>query len=165
MSVAGSVMSAQAASQQGKAQQAQANYQSAVARNNKIIADRQAEDSIKRGAIEERQYRSQVSQLAGRQRAVLAANGVVIDQGSAGAIVADTFEQGELDALTIRSNSEREAYGHRVQGTNFEADARLSDFKGANAAAAGRSGAISSLLGGAGSAAQTWYTAKNDGVS
>jgi hypothetical protein len=163
-SVIGTGVAAMGAMQQGKAAQAQANYQAAVARNNKIIADRQAEDAIKRGSREEASYRRQVSQLAGRQRATLAANGVVVDQGSAGDILADTAEYGELDALTIRSNAEREAYGYRVQGQNFESDARLYTATGANARSAGNFGALSNLISGAGSVAQKWYGFNKQGV-
>lgn len=163
-SVIGTGMSAYGSMQQGKAAQSQANYQAAVARNNKIIADRQADDAIKRGSVEEAAYRRQVSQLAGRQRATLAANGVVVDQGSALDITEDTAEYGELDALTIRSNAEREAYGYRVQGQNFEADAGLYDATGANARSAGNFGAVSNLISGAGSVASKWYGFKSEGV-
>lgn len=163
-SIIGGVQQAQAAKAAGAAQAAQANYQAAVARNNKIIADRKAEDAIKRGKVEELQYRQQVSQLTGRQRAVLAGNGVVIDQGSALDITEDTAARGEFDALTIRSNAEREAYDYRVQGQNFESNARLYDATASNALAAGKSAATGALITGAGSVAQKWYGFKKEGV-
>ena len=45
----------------------------------------------------------------------MAANGVDLSSGSPLDILGDTAMYGELDALTIRSNAEREAYGYRVQ--------------------------------------------------
>ncbi|MEK9754489.1 MAG: hypothetical protein VW338_14945 [Rhodospirillaceae bacterium] len=156
-SAVSTVVGAVGSIQQGRAAQAQANYQAQVARNNKIVADRQAADALERGKVSELNYRREVSRLAGRQKAVLAGNGVVVDQGSALDILGDTAELGELDALTIRSNAEREAYGYRVQGNNFEADARLAQARGSAAASAGTFGAITGLLSGAGSVANKWY--------
>lgn len=150
--------------QQGKAAQAQANYQAAVLRNNQQIAEYQAQDAEKRGKLAEQQHRLKVSQLAGRQRAVMAGNGVVVDQGSALDILGDTAELGELDALTIRSNSAREAYGFRVQGMGFASDAGLALARGASARSAGTTGAFTSLLSGAGSVAEKWSSFAKKGI-
>lgn len=164
LSAAGTGVNVLGQAQAGKAAQAQANYQAAVARNNQIIAERQAADALQRGEIAEKQHRLRVGQLAGRQRVALAANGVVVDQGSALDILGDTRELGELDALTIRSNAEREAYGYRVQGANFAADAGLLDARGASARSAASLAGMSSLLSGAGSVADKWYGFKTQGV-
>lgn len=150
--------------QAGKAAQGQANYQAAVARNNAIIAERNAADAEKRGEIAETRQRQQVAQLAGRQRATLAGNGVVIDEGSALDITTDTAGFGELDALTVRNNADREAYRARVEGANFQADAGLYDARGSAAASAGMMNGFSSLLSGAGSVADKWYGFKKEGV-
>lgn len=150
--------------QAGKAAQGQANYQAAVANNNKIIADRQAADSIARGKTAEKQHRQQVAQLIGRQRTVMAGNGVELDSGTALDLTSDTAGIGEMDALTIRSNAEREAYAHKVQGMGFEADAGLYSMRGDAARSAGTTGAFSSLLGGAGSVASKWYGFRKEGA-
>jgi hypothetical protein len=47
--------------QAGKAAQAQAQYQAAIARNNQIIADRAAEDALKRGEIAEQNQRQKTA--------------------------------------------------------------------------------------------------------
>jgi len=141
--------------QQAKAQQASHEYQAAVARNNQIIAQRQADDARARGAEAERQQRIKTQQLIGRQRAVLAANGVVVDQGSALDITTDTTGIGEQDALTVRANAEREALGFEAQGMNFGAQAGLNSFSAANSSAT--LGQVGTALGGLGTVADKWY--------
>ena len=133
----------------GKAQKAASNYQSQVAENNRIYAENQAADSIKRGRKEETRHRMQIAQLKGAQIAAMAKNGVVVDAEDTSAldILGDTTEFGELDALTIRSNAEREAFGHKVQASNFAADSVLNRAQGKAAFQAGVTGAIGTLIG------------------
>ena len=147
--------------QQSKAQAGMAEYQSAVARNNSILAERAAADAELRGAQAERRQRSQISTVQGRQRAVLAANGVLVDDGSALDLVSDTAQIGEVDALTIRSNAQREAMGYRAQGANYQADASLASMRAS--AADPTLGMAGTFLGGLGSVASKWYSfRKND---
>lgn len=151
------ILSAYGQQQAGKAQAAQARYNAAVQRNNQIVANQLAADSIKRGEIEEKQHRLQVAQLKGRQKTVLAASGIETDSGSALDILSDTAEIGELEALTIRNNAEREAHGFKTQASNFAASSQNNLLAADNAESAGTSGAFSTLLGGAGSVASKWY--------
>jgi hypothetical protein len=58
-----------------------------------------------------------------------AASGVLVDEGSPLAILQDTAIQGELDALTIRSNAAQEAWSFRTQAGGFTAQAGLSRAK------------------------------------
>jgi len=149
--------------QQGQQQQKQAEYQAAVANNNSIVAeqnaqiqDRAAQDALSRGRIEEQQHRLKVAQMKGTQRSALAASGVQVDTGSALDMVADTAMMGEMDALTIRNNAEREsynslvgAYNARAQASTLRAEAGLQMMAGRNAARNGTWGAATTLLGGA----------------
>jgi hypothetical protein len=153
----GAAVSAYGAYSQGQAAKSAAQYQAAVAGNNKIMADRAAVDAQQRGEVAADKRREQAAQLIGRQRAVLAGNGVVVDQGSALDITSDTAATGEFEALTIRSNAEREAYQYRAQGENFSSEAQLATMRGDSAAQAGMFGAGSSILNGAGSVANKWY--------
>jgi len=102
-----------------------AKYNAAVARNNAIIADRMAEDRVAKGRQEERNFRRQLSTLKGKQRSIYAGSGVVVDQDTPLDVLSETAELGEIDALTIKNNAEREAYGFRVQGMNFRAQEGL----------------------------------------
>lgn len=150
--------------QQGKAAAASYNYQAAVDRNNKIIADRQAEDAIKRGQAEEEEHRRKVTQVKGSQRVAFAANG--IDLGSDVVIdtLSDTAMLGELDALTIRNNAAREAYGYRVQGMNYEASAGNNSLAAKSAKSASRTSMFNTLLSGASTVGQNYADYKYKGV-
>lgn len=162
-SVAGAAMSAYGAIQQGKAANAQANYQAAVARNNQVIAERQAEATIDAGRAVESNKRLEMASLAGTARARAAASG--IDAGyeagaGGGNSAADIQESiglvGEADALTIRSNYARQAYTYQVAGMNAGAEGELALLTGRNALTASRISAFSSVLSGAGSVADKW---------
>jgi len=123
--VASAAMSAMNVMQQASAQKSQASYQAAVQRNNQIIAERQAADAIDRGNIAVQQHRLKVQQFKGRQRSVLASSGFDANEDDALDILADTAEIGEMDALTIRNNAEREAYQSRLRASNAGAQAGL----------------------------------------
>lgn len=148
--VAGAVMSAVGTVASAQGQAAQASYQAQVARNNQLIAERNAQDSLKRGVIEEDKARQRAAGVLGAQRALLAGQGTALDEGSPLDIQMDTAGLGELDALTVRSGFEREAYGYRTQSMNYGAQAKLYDMNtsmlGAYLSAGG------SILGGAGRA-------------
>ena len=165
--------------QEGANQQQFNNYQAAISRNNAIIAENNrinalnlAEDARKRGGADAATFSAKVRRLQGQQKAVLAANGVLVEAGSALDITQETTNIGQLDALTIRSNAEREALGFEQQASNFgaqaaqsEAGANLQILAGQNAASAANGRALSSLLTGAGSVASKWYNFNSSGVS
>lgn len=163
LQIAGAVSGAFGAAEQSKATQRAYDYQAAVNRNNAQVAEWQASDAITRGQRAEQTQRLKAAQLKGTQRAALAARGVAIDSGSPLAILQDTDYMGEVDALTIRDNAEREAWGYRTQARNYANDASMLS---ARAAAESPSGAaFGSLLGSAGTVASSWYkrTSKTTG--
>lgn len=149
MSIGGTVFSAYNQYQTGKAQNNMAKVQARMSED-------QARDAIDRGAVAEAEHRRKVSQFKGQQRSVLAASGVELDSGSASDLQADTAMLGELDALTIRNNAEREAYGYR-------SNAASSRFEGAQAQRAGTMSAGGTLLGGLGGelVSSKWYDSKS----
>ena len=129
IAVAGIAAASYSTYQQAKAAKEQAHYQSAVANNNKIIADRAAEDSIKRGAVEEERKRQDIELLKGKQIAGFAGSGTDLSSGSVFDVVGETAALGELDALTIRSNYARESYEKRVMGMNYGAQSLLYNYQ------------------------------------
>ena len=100
---------------QGQAQAAAAEYQSQVMRNNAVVAERRAQDSLLRGARAEQEKRLETAQRIAGQRAAFAAAGVAVDEGSPLNVYADTAMFGELDALTIRTNAQNEAQAFRYE--------------------------------------------------
>jgi len=155
--LAAGAVSAVGSVQQSKAQQAQARYQEGVARNNEILARRAADDARERGRIEEMNARIRTSQLVGRQRASLAANGVDVGSGSAIDLITDTFKIGETDALTIRANAERDAAAYLAQAGNFQGEAGLYKSSASNIRGALPFELAGTALSTAGSVAGQWY--------
>ena len=86
---------------------------------NAKVAEMQAVDALARGAEDEERFRMVVKGLIGSQRAGFAGQNVDVGIGSPVDVVADSAYLGELDALTIRNNAAREAWGYRVQAENF----------------------------------------------
>jgi len=156
LQVAGVLSGARGAASSAAASQQAYEYQAAVNRNNAQVAQWQAQDAIQRGAQAEQQQRLKVAQLKGTQRASLAARGVSLAEGSALNILQDTDYMNELDSLTIRDNAAREAWGHRVQASNYSNDAALLSNRAASSQSASSAG-LSSLLAGAGQVASSWY--------
>ena len=150
--------------QQGKREESMANYQAAVANNNKILADRQAADAIARGATEAQRKAEEGRQLAGRQRAMLAANGVLVDSGSASDIVSDTYGTSKLNQLIIRGNAEREAGGWNARGMGYESEAGLAGMKASNARAGATEDMFGTLLKGGSAVAGKWDAANRAGI-
>jgi hypothetical protein len=143
--------------QAGRAAKAQAEYQAKVAENNSVIAQRKADDAIKRGEIDEQQQRVKTAQLIGAQRASSAARGVVVDEGSALDITQDTAAIGELDALTIRNNATREALGFEYESQSFTNEAQLRQMAGRQAQTSSYYGAAGTLLSSGSTVADRWY--------
>lgn len=158
--VASTLLSAAGSVQQGNAAAAAGRYNQQISEMNAKIADNKARDAIERGKIAEQQKRREVAAVAGRQQAAMAANGVDISFGSPLDVLADTAIQGELDALTIRSNTYREEYDYRVQGANQRAQGSLARMQGDAAKTGGLISAGATILGGASKVAQYGKTGK-----
>lgn len=138
--------------QQASATAAAAKYNQQVANMNAELSDRRAKDALERGALEEQRKRAEVAQIKGRQQAAMAANGVDLTFGSPLDTLVDTAVLGELDALTIRTNANREAYDFKVQAVNQRAGGTLEGMKAKSAIQGGWLGAAGTVLGGAGKA-------------
>lgn len=151
-------------SQQQAAQEAKAlKYQAAVDNNNKIIQERQAADAISRGKNEEMLHRIKIGQLKGQQVNAFAKNGVEVDSGSALDVLSDTAQIGELEALTIRSNAARDAYGYQVNAMNYDASAKNNLAAAKNVKKSATMSGVGTVLSTAGSVSDKWYKYKNGG--
>ena len=129
-----------------------------LAEFNAHVADLQAEDALSMGEDEAQRFRAGVRGLIGRQRAGFAAQNIDVGVGSPVEVVADAAFLGELDALTIKTNAARAAWGYRVQGENFRRG-------GSNAQTASRFGAAASIVGGATSVLELRYGFRGSGNS
>lgn len=117
---------------------------------NAQIADLQAADALERGALSEEHYREMVRGVIGQQRAGFAAQGVDVASGSALDVQADAAQLGELDALQIRQNAMREAWGYKVQAYDLRARGEIARKTGQAQASAANWGAAGTLIGAGG---------------
>lgn len=137
-SVVGQVKAGNAAKRAGAAQQDASNSEAALSDWNAQVADLQAKDATARGADEEARFRSSVKGMIGSQRAGIAASNIDVGFGSAVDVQANTAYQGELDALTIKTNAAREAWGYSMSAEDLRQRAAIQRKEGVNQAAAGR---------------------------
>jgi hypothetical protein len=149
MMIIGSVISAGTSIMGGMQQKDQANYQAAVARNNAEIAKRNAVYAEQVGVRREQEEIYKVRDIVGATKAAQGASGLSVGVGSGADVIGSTSGLGLLSVANVRDVSAREAYGFRVQETNFENEAKAAKVAGKNAMMSGFIGAATSLIGGA----------------
>jgi len=139
----------------GEQQRDVAESQAELADYNAQVAEIQAKDAIERGAEQESNFRMGVRGMVGKQRAQIAAGNIDVHYGSAVDLQADTAFMGELDALTIRNNAAREAWGFKEQGADLRRRAEIARKEGIMLEQQGREarkgaylGAVGTLIGG-----------------
>ena len=123
--IAGAGLSVYGNIQQQKVAAKNSKYAAKVAKKNEARALLAAKDAERRGERDAARARKASERLKGRQRAVLAANGVDVGQGSAVDILEDTTRIGKADALAIRENARREADDYRAQGESFNDEYKI----------------------------------------
>ena len=144
---------AAALSAAGTASQGQAAKKAAEA--NARVQTIMANDALERGKAAEASQRRKTAALKGKQAAMFGAGGGEVNTGGALEILADTAQFGELDALRIRSNSEREAF-------SFLSAAAISRSQGKNAATSANLSAAGTVIGASGAVAGKWQTFRAD---
>jgi len=149
----GAVKAAKDAKKAGTAQQQAAESEAQIADYNASVADLQAKDAIERGALAESKFRSQVRGMIGTQRAGIAAGNVDVGYGSAVDVQGDAAYLGELDALTLRTNAAREAWGYNVQAGDLRKRAAIARKTGYYAGQAASANATTAAIQGIGSIA------------
>lgn len=139
-SAIGSILGASNDIQQGQAQAGQD-------RSNAALAGYQAFDALNRGSRTVGQIRTRGSQIIGQQKVGYAASGIDTQSGTALDTMADSRMMSELDAATVRNNAARQAWGYRVQQSNYLSDANSAEDRGVMGAAGGILGGIGSIAG------------------
>jgi|GEM_PF-1070941 hypothetical protein len=117
-SVAGAAMTAYSSMES-------ANYNAQVARNNQTVANQNASIALQQGQAQEQAKRIQTGEMMGGIVASQAASGVNPNEGSALSVRSSAVETGELDAETIRSNSNLQARNLQYQGAQYGAQASM----------------------------------------
>lgn len=152
ISFIGSAIGAYGEYEQGQAEAGAAHYNAAISRQNAAISRKNAEIAEQSGeaqiGIQGQRTKAAIASTTANQ----AASGVDVSSGSFTDVRSSERELGEMDALAIRTNAAREAYGYRNKATSEEAQSTLGEFEAKNAATMGVIKAGSTLLSGGGSA-------------
>lgn len=143
----GQIKAGSAAKKQGQLEGQAAESQAQLDDYNASVADLQALDAQQRGEEEANRYRQGVRTLIGEQRSTFAANNVDVNFGSTSDVQNDAAFLGELDALTIKTNAAREAWGYQTQAYDLRKKADITRRTGANAVAAGADAARARVIG------------------
>jgi hypothetical protein len=119
---------------------------------NQKALEYQAVDAVTRGKQVEDLFRQQLKGFIGTQRVGYAGQNVDLSSGSPSEVISDTAYQGEFDALTIRTNAAREAWGYKTEATNLGLQARnlrkLGGLQAENVRTVGKANAANALQGG-----------------
>ena len=114
--------------------QAQSRYQSSMLDISSRFASLQAEDAIFRGDEEAKSVKRRVRGILGSQRVSFAGQGVDLDSGSAAAVQQSTEYEAELDAIQIKNNAWKEAWGYRVKAFDLSNQSLMTTMAGRNQA-------------------------------
>jgi len=165
MQVAGGVASAMGSIRQGEAAQRQYEYQAAMLESNAKAREKQASEEVAAGGAEEAKLRQKIAQLRGQQKATMGASGFRTDSGSNLETLLDTDEMGERDVESLRYNAQVKRWANLADAEDMRNQANLARYAGKDAAAAGRLGAFSSMIGTGATVASTWYKTGSSGAS
>lgn len=135
------------AKEAGKIERQAAEAQAELTDYNAEVAELQAQDALERGGDEENRFRMMVRGAIGAQRAGFAAGNIAVGFGSAVDVQADAAFLGELDALQIRQNAAREAWGFKVEATDLRRRADIARKEGVMLEKAGGQRATQAYIG------------------
>ena len=124
---------------QARDNQTIANYNADIAESNAELSANAATDAVRRGANEAADIRDRVRRINATGRAVQGSSGLLLDTGNFADVLDQNTVFGELNALTVQNNADREAFGFKVEEqsfTNQAAVTRAGGQAGVNAASA-----------------------------
>lgn len=149
----GGAIGASGANQSAQAQAEAAKYNAEVAANNQQTALNNATLTAQAGAQQVATQQLKTRATVGAITANAAASGLDVNSDSPLDVRSSTSQLGELDALTVRSNATKQAYGYQTQAANYGAEVPLYKQEAGQDITAGNLSATSTLLNSAGTAA------------
>lgn len=97
-------------------------YNAQVSETNAKVMDDAAADSIIRGSEEAARQRLEARRSAARGRAAMASSGLLTDYGTNLDLLKDNAATGEMNALTVMTNAQREAQGYKNKAIDYRAE-------------------------------------------
>lgn len=161
--IGSAVVGGAGAIQQGQAAKSAADYNAQVAQNNAKIATQNATWAAQEGEANAGEQGAKTKATVAATLASEGASGVDVNSGSFQNVRSSETELGMLDALTIRSNAARTAYGYETQATGDIAQSQLDKAQGQNSELSSYVNAGSTVLGGVGNAASKYTDFLNQG--
>lgn len=129
-----------------------------ISENNAKIAQMGYESAIRAGESEIQKITMRAGALKAKQKASMAANGIVLGKGSSADVTASTDVMKELDRNTARQNALASAFGYSVRQSNYTGQAAAQGIAGSYNQGTGAVGVtIGSALEGVGQVADRWY--------
>lgn len=163
-SALGGVTSALGAYSSSQASAQSAKYNSEVDKINAGIAQRKATDAGAAGEAETYNAGLRTREKIGAIETNQAASGIDVNKGSAVDVRASQEAVGQLDALTIRTNAAKEAYGYNAQADSLNNQSNLELDEASQDKSAGFLDAGSTLLGTAGTVGSKYAEYQNAGL-
>lgn len=133
-----------------------------VADLNARLSKMSAKSTLRQGQREEQAARIDNRNIRDKQTTGYAGNNIALDSETAIRVMTSTEVLGEIDANTINANAARAAWGYRMEGVQYENEARS-----ARAASSGISPfgqAATSLINSAGDISQNYIKLKKAGA-
>ncbi len=149
LSLGSSVLSAGGSILSGLAQGKSAKYNAAIAANNAEIGKQNATATIQEGEANAAAASAASKAKIGGILANQGASGVDVNSGSSVDTRASAAEEGQLNAINIRSNAARAAYGYESGAANATAESNMYKSEATTAPIAGDISGVSTLLSGA----------------
>lgn len=157
LSAGGSLINAYGKASSGESTASMYQYQAGVAQMNKKIALQNADYARVTGEVEAQGSGMKTRALVGEIKAHQGASNIDVNSGSGVAVRDSQLEVGYQNQSIIRSNAARKAYGYEVEAAQAESQSQIYTMAARGSKTGGYIGAISSLIGGAGSVADKWY--------
>lgn len=142
--------------QQGKAEKASAEYNASVAAANAEIAKQKTAMAGAAATAQTEQAQLKTRAQIGGIITSQAASGINVGSGSALDVRSSARDLGQLNAITVRSNAARTAYGYQTEAMSYDAQSKLDKFQGSSAMTASEINAGGTVLGGLGDAANRY---------
>ena len=142
---------------QGQAAAAAAEAQAEQEAENAKIAQQQANAAKDQGEAQKDAVRLKMAEMRAQGRVGYAAGNVALGAGTPAEYEVDLAQRAQMDLDTIDTNTNLEAWGHRVQAIDHTNSANALNTQAANSRTAGPWGAAGSLLSGAASVAGGYY--------
>ena len=108
-----------------KLNNASLKYQASMNRINARLANMSAESALRAGEKQQQQIMTQTARLKGAQKTGYAANGIDLNSRSVQNVLNETDFMGEVDKNQAAANALTNAWGYRLQATNFENNANI----------------------------------------